>query len=205
MNRHLLVLVAVGATALAQSIVPVEQEPHHRTVLQNAWVRVLDVRFGPGVTSGFHQHSLNNVAVRVVGGTTRADTVDGEGQPRLVATGSVVYYSASPPYVHRVANVGADAVRIVDVELSGAKAVATAGAADVTATHVVEIENEHVRVSRVRLGPGASLAAHTHPRGWLEVVVKGQAPGKVAWHDAAAAVAIAGQATGVELVEVEPL
>jgi len=204
MERPFLVMLVVSAAALVQPIVPVEQEPHHRTVLQNAWLRVLDVRFDVGVTSGFHRHSLNNVAVRLVGGTTRADTIDGEGQPRVVATGSVVYYSASPPYVHRVANVGTGAVRIVDVELSGARAAATSGAADETAKHVVEIENEHVRVSRVRLGPGESLAAHTHPRGWLEVVVTGQEPGRVAWHAAAGKVAVAAQPTGVELVEVEP-
>jgi len=196
--------VIVGAAALAQQIVPVEQEPHHRTVVENAWVRVLDVRFDAGVASGFHRHSLNNVAVRVVGGTTRADTTSGEGQSREVSSGSVQYYSASPPYVHRVVNVGTAAVRIVDVELSGAPAAATSGATDDTAKHVVEIENEHVRVSRVRLGPAESLAAHTHPRGWLEVVVTGQEPGKVAWHDAAGKVAVAGQANGVEIVEVEP-
>ena len=204
MNRFALVMATAGVTVLMQPVVPVEQEPHHRTVLHNTWVRVLDVRFDAGVTSGFHRHSLNNVAVRVVGGTTRADTIDGEGQSRVVATGSVMYYSASPPYVHRVSNVGTGAVRIADVELSGARAVATSGAADDTAKHVVEIENEHVRVSRVRLGPGESLAAHTHPRGWLEVVVIGQEPGKVAWRDSAGKVAIAAQPTGVEVVEVEP-
>jgi quercetin dioxygenase-like cupin family protein len=199
----ILVLMAAGAAGLAQLVVPVEQEPHHRTVLQNAWVRVLDVRFEPGVTSGFHRHSLNNVAVRVVGGTTRADTIDAEGQPRVVATGSVVYYSASPPYVHRVTNVGTAAVQIVDVELSGARTEPVSGGADDTAAHVVEVENEHVRVSRIRLGPGQSLPAHTHPRGWLHVVVTGE-PGTVAWHDAAGKVAITAPPAGLEFIEVEP-
>jgi quercetin dioxygenase-like cupin family protein len=201
--KHVLLATLLASTLVAQPIVPVEQEPHHRTVLQNPWVRVLDVRFGVGVTSGFHRHSLNNVAVRIVGGTTRADTMDGEGQPRVVAAGSVVYYSASPPYVHRVANAGAGDVQIVDVELSGARVVAVPGAPDDVAKHVVEIENEHVRVSRVRLGPGESLAAHTHTRGWLEVRVSGE-PGKVAWYEAGAMNAIAAASAGLEFVEVEP-
>jgi hypothetical protein len=199
-----LLVSSLAASVLAQPVVPVEQEPRHRTAYENAWLRVLDVRFDAGMASLFHRHALNNVAVRIVGGTTRADPVDGEGRPLLVPTGRVVFYLASPPYVHRVVNVGAAAVHIVDVELLGARPVQTTGTIDDMSGHVVEIENEHVRVSRVRLGPGVSLPAHTHARGWLDVVIAGEVPGSIAWHDAARPVAISGRPAGLEYVEIEP-
>ena len=59
---------------------------------------------------------------------------------------------------------------------------ADTGASDDLARHVVEVENEHVRVTRVQLGPGESLPAHTHRRGWLAVIVAGRKPGEFAWH-----------------------
>ena len=204
MRRSLVIVVVAGSLALAQSVVPVEKEPHHRVAFENTWVRVLDVGFPAGVASLFHRHALNNVAIRIVGGTTRADPVGGEGRPQLVPTGRVVYYSASPPYEHRVVNVGPSAVRILDVELFGATSAADSSVDDDLARHVVEVENEHVRVTRVQLGPGESLAAHTHRRGWLAVVVAGRKPGEFAWHLPGSGLSVGQAAHPVDIVEIEP-
>jgi len=193
-----------GLLVLAQPVVPVHEEPHHKTIFENAWVRALDVHFPVGVDSMFHRHALHNVAVRIAGGTIRSDRIGAEGTPREVRSGSVMFNSASPPYVHRVVNVGAAAVHIVDLELSGARVAADGSAADVLAGHVVEIENEHVRVSRLRLQPGEFLSAHTHQRGWLDVVVAGPKPGAIAWHDAGTQSALGGPDSPAELVEIEP-
>lgn len=201
---ELLLATALAATLLAQQVVPVEQEPRHRTVYENAWVRALDVRFDVGVASLYHRHALHNVAVRIVGGVTRGDPLGAEGTPQHVPSGRVVFHSASPPYVHRVVNVGTNAVHIIDVELLGQQRVATVGTTDDVGGHVVEIENVHVRVSRVRIKAGESLLAHTHTRGWLDVAVSGGKPGEVAWHDAGRPVAVAGGATGLEWIEIEP-
>ena len=74
--RSLVIVVVAGSLTLAQSVVPVEKEPHHRVAFENTWVRVLDVGFPAGAASLFHRHALNNVAIRIVGGTTRADPVE---------------------------------------------------------------------------------------------------------------------------------
>lgn len=198
------IVAVAGSLAVAQTVVPVHEEPHHTPVFENPWVRVLDVRFQAGVESLYHRHALHNVAIRITGGTTRADPVGGEGVPRYSPTGSVVFHSASPPYVHRVVNVGTAPVHIVDVELPGARAASDSRAADDLAQHVVEIDNEHVRVSRVRLRPGEPLSAHSHPRGWLHLMVGGSKPGAFAWHAAGHQASIAAEATPVEVVEIEP-
>ena len=204
MNSLFTTATLASSLALAQSIVPVHEEPHHTPVFENAWVKVLDVHFEAGVESLFHRHAVHNLAVRIVGGTTRADSPEGQGSPREVPTGSVVFHSASPPYVHRVVNVGTGAVHIVDVELLGARTTSASGAPDDLAGHVVEIENDYVRVSRVRLRAGESLAGHTHRRGWLDVVVTGPKPGAIAWHDGGRRTSITVTPAALEWVEVEP-
>jgi quercetin dioxygenase-like cupin family protein len=202
--RSLVAFAVAGLLTQVPSIVPVEQEPHHRTAFENPWVRVLDVAFPAGTTSLFHRHALNNVAIRIVGGTTRADPVGGEGTPRDVPTGSVLFYSASPPYEHRVANVGPSPVRILDIELSGASVATDTSVDDDLARHAVEVGNAHVRVTRVRLESSASLRSHTHQRGWLAVVIAGGTPGQFAWHQAGARVSVGGAGEPVDVVEVEP-
>ena len=197
-------IVVAGSLAVAQTIVPVQEEPHHTPVFENAWVRVLDVRFRPGDESLHHRHALHNVAVRITGGTTRADPIGGQGVPRYSPAGSVVFHSASPPYVHRVVNVGTLPVHIVDVELRGAALVSDARADDDPAGHVVEVDNEHVRVSRVRVPPGQSLPAHAHQRGWLHLVVAGPQPGAFAWHQPGRQTPILATAEAIEFVEIEP-
>lgn len=201
---HVRLVTLLASTLLAQQIVPVEQEPRHRTVYENRWVRALDVRFDAGAESQYHRHALHNVAVRIVGGVTRGDPIGGQGTAQHVPSGRAVFHSASPPYVHRVVNVGMNAVHIIDVELLAQQPVAVVGGADDVVGHVVEIENPHVRVSRVRIKAGESLPAHTHVRGWLDVVVSGGTPGAVAWHDAGRPAAVEGRAAGLEWIEVEP-
>jgi quercetin dioxygenase-like cupin family protein len=45
--------------------VPVEQEPHHRWIFENQYVRVLDVVLAPGESTLFHTHSHDSIAVRL--------------------------------------------------------------------------------------------------------------------------------------------
>ena len=47
-------LVVLPAIVAAQ--VPANKEPHHRTVYENADLRVLDVRLGPGESAADHRH-----------------------------------------------------------------------------------------------------------------------------------------------------
>ena len=51
------------AKGTADDPVPVEQEPHHRVVFENQYVRVLDVVVGPGETTLFHRHSIDNIPI----------------------------------------------------------------------------------------------------------------------------------------------
>jgi quercetin dioxygenase-like cupin family protein len=214
----LILLAGAGAVAVAQvpapgpTIVPVEREPQHRPAFENDVIAVLDVRFPPGYTSLFHTHSNDNVSVRIETGPTRTDTLEATGTPQTAVVGRLVFNSASPPYTHRVANVGETLIHILDIEVLAKTPTRTAIVSDELAGHEVVVENARVRLSRVTLAPGTSLPAHTHPRGRLEVHLRGnvpgafiwRAPGSFAWREPGAftAAATVGSAGG-EWVEIE--
>ncbi len=93
-------------------------EPLHRWAFENPYVRVYDVRIPPGVTTAFHRHALDQVAVYVSGGRV-ASQVQGEpwGRPHVVAAGDVEFSpDAAAPYVHRVRNAGAAEYHVIVVQ-----------------------------------------------------------------------------------------
>ena len=206
----LAVMLGLGASiVLAQGspapvVVPVEREPQHRPVFENAVLAVLDVRFPPGYVSQFHIHSNDNVSVRIETALARIDTLDATGVPQTAAVGRVVFNSAAPPYTHRVANVGETLIRILDIEILARTPTRVTNTADALAGHEVVVENDRVRLTRIVVAPGARLAAHAHPRGRLEVVVRGRVPGAFVWHEPGAATRmIDAGASGGEVVEIE--
>jgi hypothetical protein len=199
-------LASVGLLAQATTprVVPVEREPQHHRVFANAVLAVLDVRFPPSYVSLFHTHSHDNVSVRIETGPTRIDTRDAAGTPQTAAVGRVVFNSATPPYTHRVANLGPTTIRILDVEILGRAPAPAASGRDDLAGHDIVIDNGRVRISRIIVAPGAAERVHSHARGWLEVTVRGATPGAFRWHEAGARVAIpAGGPAEAEIVEIE--
>jgi len=186
------------------AVVPVEQEPQHHPVFKNDVLAVIDVHFPPGYTSLFHRHSNDNVSVRIATAPTRTDTLTETGAPQTAVVGRLVFNSASPPYVHRVANIGETTIHIIDIEVLAKQPTRRADVADELASHEVVVENDRVRLSRIVLAPGATLPAHRHPAGWLEVVVRGGEPGSYRWHDPGDRMpALAAGAEGREIAEIE--
>lgn len=202
----LLLAASVLAAPQAPIVVPVEREPQHRPVFQNAVLAVLDVRFPPGYVSLFHTHTNDNVSVRIETGPTRIDTAEAMGTEQTALVGRVVFNSATPPYTHRVANLGQTPIRILDIEILAKQPTPTALAPDDMAGHEVLVDNARVRISRIVLEENEHLTNHTHPRGWLTAMVRGwPGPGEFTWHDAGsqARPIEASRPGGTERVEIE--
>jgi quercetin dioxygenase-like cupin family protein len=118
---------SAGVTVKAQSVesaklkepVPVEMEPHHHVVLQNQYVRVLDVFFPVGEPSLFHTHSNDNVSVALSGDLTKSQATGGEwSAPARVVPGEVGFHKAKgQPYTHRVGSAGEKPFHVIDVEI----------------------------------------------------------------------------------------
>jgi quercetin dioxygenase-like cupin family protein len=113
----------VDATKLKEPV-PVEQEPHHHVVLQNQYVRVLDVLFPVGDAALLHTHSNDNVSVELSGDKTKSQPMAGEwSAPGTVVPGRVGFHKAAgQPYTHRVGSAGEKPYHVIDVEIFPAPA-----------------------------------------------------------------------------------
>jgi len=209
MKRYLLLAFLLSAcpAALAQQTlqlpsqvetappaVPIEQEPRHRLVFVNDFVRIIDALLPPFYVSQNHMHSLDNVAVTILPG------IEGpQGQARIGFAGF-----SRGGYSHVITNPNAAPMRFIAVELRAADR----GSAEEIPQpdHVPVLNNSRVRIQRVKLGAGETIAAHQHAHGYVSVVVRGgDGPGVWKWHgsgDASATVDAGRQP--LEFVEIEP-
>jgi quercetin dioxygenase-like cupin family protein len=200
MKALIFAALVVGAAAVQQppafdpDAIPVEKEPHHRLVVENGSVRVVDVRLPPGYQSLKHSHLGDNVTITIAPGRDDPDA--------LARVGRVGFSRGR--YSHVVTNSAPLEQHYVNVEILtvGAKATDTRA----LPAHKLELENDRVRIYRVTLNPGQSMAGHSHGHGWLSVAVKGASePGTFRWHDAGSSEALTNSgAAPLETVEIEP-
>ena len=155
--------------------VPVHKEPRHQVKFENQYVRVLDVNFPPGYTTLFHTHANDNVAIAISGGKLRSERVGEQPGDTISVTGRAGFAKAS--YTHRITNTGDAALRFIDVEILSTPSLSkNTLARDKVPGHQMVLENEQVRIYRIKLEPGQSTEAFTYELSGLTVVVS---PAKV--------------------------
>lgn len=94
-------------------------EPRHRWMFENQYVRVYDVRIPPGATTEIHHHAYDQLAVFVSGGQV-ATQVDGQPwRPDDAIEPRHVEFSAlgRQPMTHRVRNDGAAEFHVILVQV----------------------------------------------------------------------------------------
>jgi quercetin dioxygenase-like cupin family protein len=107
-----------SAKGTAEDPVPVEQEPLHRVIFENQYVRVLDVVVKPGETTLFHKHSIDNLAIILTDATMKRQFAGEDWGASPAKAGSVgLTPGTSKPYVHRISNVGSTVFHVIDVEV----------------------------------------------------------------------------------------
>jgi hypothetical protein len=190
-------LSAAGAQTqrgISPGAVPIEQEPQHRIAIKNDFVRIIDATLPPGYVTKDHIHLADSVSVNVANGREGEEALRGLGRAGFSRGG----------YSHVVTNSNKAIVRYIVVE--PIKSDRPGAASAVTAKHSLESENDRVRIYRVRLAAGESLETHSHPAGYVEVVIAGsQGPGAFAWVPAGESRPLKAPAAGpMEAVEVEP-
>src|SRR5262249_27344480 len=142
-----------------------------------------------------HRHDADNVAVTISTGRVDTDTTGRAGRAGF----------SKGNYSHRVTNSGPGIMRFIDVEILKTDRAGSPGTQ--MPNHTIELDNDRVRVYRVKLGPGESIPSHTHAAGWLEVTVTGGAgPGSNVWHGAGQTNSLIVQPGSalLEIVEIEP-
>ncbi len=113
----LFTLVCLTATIHAQ--VPVAKEPHHKTVLLNNYVRLIDVHLNPGDTTLYHIHAAPSVVVFISKSLMGTQDMSGTGLPSgEVLPGQTLFRDyEKEPVTHRVYNSGDNVFHVMDIEL----------------------------------------------------------------------------------------
>ncbi len=98
--------------------VPVHEEPYHRPVFQNEYIRILDVQLMPGDTSRMHRHAIPSVFI-YLSDTEVASQVMGQAWVTDKAVIGKAWYRSFTPdtLVHRVTAVGPRPLHVLDIEL----------------------------------------------------------------------------------------
>lgn len=152
--------------------VSIDKEPSHRLKLENEYVRVFDVLVPVGAATLFHTHVFDGVGVRVSDAQMTDQSIDGTKEEFTTRLGETSFGS-SPEFSHRVMNRGKTDFRTIYIELlpSKRRPLKTTAMAPLTDAHIVEIDNERVRVNRLILKPGESSKPHTHKLSGLGVML----------------------------------
>jgi len=105
-----------AASAFAQ--VQVSKEPRHKKVLENKYIRLLNVWIQPGDTSLFHIHSTPSVFLILTTATTVSQIMGGEWEKGRYEAGYSWYRSFfQDTLIHRVGNSDTVPFHVTDVEL----------------------------------------------------------------------------------------
>lgn len=178
---------------ISPDAIPIEEEPQHEIRLTNDFVRIIDATLPPGYVTKDHIHVADSVSVQVANGRVGAEA------RRIGRAGF-----SSGGYSHVVANNDSAIVRYIVVEPistdnPGAEAATLPG-------HMLEDENERVRIYRVRLDAGESMERHSHASGRAEVTIFGsEGAGHFVWTGAGENHPLRAPADGpLEIVEIEP-
>ena len=158
--------------AALQTGVPVTEEPRHKVVFANGYVRVIDASLPVGDVTLFHTHELDNVPVVITGGTIRTQVVHGATSDTTLEVGRAWFAKAA--YTHQIANIGATPLRFIDAEILARWQSSGAGSTQ-SGPETTIVENDIVRVARIVLNPQVSLAPHVHAQPLLHVEVSGSA------------------------------
>jgi len=116
-----LFLIAVFYSSANTAQVPVREEPRHKKVIENKYIRLLDVWIKPGDTSQFHIHCTPSVFLYFTN-TTVCSQIKGKAWVTAKnESGKASYRSFdNDTLVHRVSNCDTVPFHVTDIELLSA-------------------------------------------------------------------------------------
>jgi quercetin dioxygenase-like cupin family protein len=155
-------LAAYAAESPTPSVVPIEQEPAHRLVLQNEHVRVFEVSLPAGEATLWHEHLHDGTSVRLADATVEDQPKDGNAETFRLRRGEVTYGATPTAWTHRVRNVDETVFRNVYIELLTPRDASADPAVAAATDPRVVFENDRVRALRRILAPGESTDMHVH-------------------------------------------
>jgi len=156
------------------TIVPVTKAPFHLFTFQDENMSLESVTLPPGFSTGYHSHNQDLVFVITAGAKIKNQVLGKEPAEREFKLGDVGFASyTKTPGVHQVINLERDrAMRLLAVGIvypePGRYTVSTR-----PAKYEVALDNDRVRVWRLKLNPGESAPAIQQTAPGARIVVTG--------------------------------
>lgn len=124
-------------------------EPKHHVVFKNEFTNIIDFQIKGGEETLMHEHLFANIPVCL-------SRIDFESRARGTVTAMSAGYGEadfSLPLIHSVKNVSSEPARVLDIEILPLRDgdIRTLGPS--FENQAVEIENDMVRITRVKLNP----------------------------------------------------
>lgn len=115
---YFLLAILVMYTAALSAQVQASKEPKHKKVLENKYIRLLDVWMQPGDTSLFHIHSTPSVFLILSNTATISQIKGADWETGKNKAGHSWYHSfINDTLIHRVGNVDTVPFHVTDIEL----------------------------------------------------------------------------------------
>ena len=117
----LLVSVSLFISTVSMSQVQVSKEPRHVPMIENKYIRLLDVWLQPGDTTGYHIHSTPSVFLYFTT-TWTGSQIQGHDWVKSQSIAGYAWYTSYIPdsVIHRVLNDDTTAFHVTDMELLSA-------------------------------------------------------------------------------------
>ena len=181
--RSLILLIAVTLIASSSfgqlsidtsKVIQVRKEPRHHDVLDNGWVRILDVHLPPGDTSLFHKHSTPSIFL-VLGNTRTGSQTIIEPRHRTFSTEGLWYEDfTDTPRIHRVWNEDKIPFHTIDIELPH-KPTGKAGPVIRDSAFTLLFDEKPARGYRVTVGAGYGVELPARPTPMVVIGLVGKA------------------------------
>ena len=112
-------LLMCAVKSNAQDTLPASKEPLHKNVLENQYLRVLELHIAPGDTTLFHKHIMPVVSVSLHPTRTGVQTIVDDRGPRVPSTDRRITFDGfyQSPRVHRVWNRDTAMFHWMDIEI----------------------------------------------------------------------------------------
>jgi quercetin dioxygenase-like cupin family protein len=119
-SRLLLLTTLLLSICPGHAQVQVSKEPYHRQVMENEYLRLLNVMIQPGDTTQFHIHSTPSLFLHLSNTNVATQEQGKEWEYNRNTLGNAWYRPFSPdPLIHRVANIDSLPMHVIDVEILG--------------------------------------------------------------------------------------
>lgn len=174
--KYFILLLMLNSLQPLYAQVPVREEPRHKNVLENDYLRLLDVHLAPGDTSLYHIHATPSVIVFLSKSVIGAQVMSGESQlPARVYPQQALYIDyAAKPVTHRVYNDSTNVFHVMDIEL--VKSAPSADSCTVLQQKNITttINEKLVDVYKLQVEPDQSLNIPSGTCAYLLICISGE-------------------------------